>query len=213
MPTVWSWAGPDLKQAVAIDPAYTHAHSLIAWTYAARAHMDLLRCQRSLSRRLALPAAPLSLTARTLGTSLLGYVHMHARRFRPAVEELSQAIDLNPSFALDYGVLGAIFGFGGELEKGLEQLRIALRLSPRDGQQAIFLSAEAICHFVAGRYQESAGLNRRAVQLRPGSCPLGAHLLQPRGSPVTTKQPQRQWPKRVTSSQNCPSNGLRTTTP
>jgi TolB-like protein len=175
MPTMWSWAGPDndaalhdLNQAVAIDPGYTHAYSLIAWTYASRAHMGLVKLPEVLEQALGAARRAIELDgADPWGHLALGYVHMHARRFRPAVEELIQAIDLNPSFALAHGVLGATFGFGGEPEKGLEQLRIALRLSPRDVHQAIFLSAEAICHFVARRYPESADRNRRAVQLRP----------------------------------------------
>jgi len=175
MPTVWSWAGPDsdsalrdLHRAIAIDQGYTHAYSLIAWTYASRAHMGIVRLPEVLEQALTAARRAIQLDGEDpWGHLALGYVHMHARRFLPAVEELSEAIELNPNFALAYGVLGAAFGFGGEPDKGLEQLRIALRLSPRDAQQAIFLSAEAICHFVGGRYAESAALNRRAVKLRP----------------------------------------------
>jgi TolB-like protein/Tfp pilus assembly protein PilF len=175
MPTVWTWAGPDndaalrdLNQAVAIDPGYTHAYSLIAWTHASRAHMGLVRLPEVLEQATGAARRAIELDGQDpWGHLALGYVHMLARRFRPAVEELTQAIDLNPSFALARGILGAAFGFGGEPDLGLEHLRIARRLSPRDAQQAIFLSAEAICHFVAGHYAESADLNRRAVQLRP----------------------------------------------
>ena len=158
----------DLQQAVAIDPGYTHAYSLIAWTYASRAHIGLVRLPEVLEQALDAARRAIELDGEDpWGHLALGYVHMHARRFRPAVEELSQAIDLNPNFALAHGILGATFGFGSEPEKGLEQLRSALRLSPRDAQQSIFLSAEAICHFVARRYPELVDLNRRAVQLRP----------------------------------------------
>ena len=175
MPTVWTWAAPDndaalqdLNQAVAIDPGYAHAYSLIAWTTVSRAHIGRVRLPEVLEPAMAAARKAIDLDGEDpWGHLALGYVHMLARRFRPAVEELSQSIDLNPSFALAHGILGASFGFGGEPEEGLQQVRIALRLSPRDVHQAVFLSAEAICHFVARRYRESAALNRRAVQLRP----------------------------------------------
>ena len=175
MPTVWTWAATDndaalrdLYEAVAIDPGYAHAHSLIAWTTVSRAHMGRVPLPQVLEPAMAAARKAINLDGEDpWGHLALGYVHMLARRFRPAAEELSQAIDLNPSFALAHGILGATFGFGGEPEEGLQQVRIALRLSPRDVHQAVYLTVEAICHFVARRYRESADLNRRAVQLRP----------------------------------------------
>jgi TolB-like protein/Flp pilus assembly protein TadD len=175
MPTVWTWAATDndaalqdLNQAVAIDPGYAHAYSLIAWTTASRAHIGRVRLPQVLEPAMVAAKRAIDLDGEDpWGHLALGYVHMLARRSRAAVEELSHAIDLNPNFALAHGILGATFNFAGEPEDGLQQVRIALRLSPRDVHQAVFLSAEAIGHFVGGRYAESVELNRRAVQLRP----------------------------------------------
>ncbi len=64
-------------------------------------------------------------------------------------------------------VLGAAYGFGGAGDEGLRHLATGMRLSPRDPQQSLYLSASGLCHFVAGRPAESVALNRRAVQLRP----------------------------------------------
>ena len=175
MPQIWTRgeegsevALSDLRRAIAIEPGYARAHSLLAWTYFSGAHMGWPSFSNVPGHALDSARRAIELDGEDpWGHLALGYVHMLSRRFKPAVSELDEALWLNPNFALAHGVLGATFGFGGEPESGLEQLRIALRLSPRDAQQAIFLSAEAICHFVAGRYREGADLNRRAVQVRP----------------------------------------------
>jgi adenylate cyclase len=96
-----------------------------------------------------------------------GYVFMVSRNFEPAVAELSEAIDLNPSFAFAHAVLGCAYGYGGMPEDGLHHLAVATKLSPRDFTHAAVLSSVGTCHFVAGRYADGAEHERRAVELRP----------------------------------------------
>lgn len=175
MPRIWTWgeeesetALEDLRRAIAIEPDYARAHSLLAWTYITGSHMGwvsftdmfglaLESARRSVERDGEDPWAHLA----------LGYVHMLSRRFKPAIEELEETVRLNPNFALGHMVLGSAHGFGGAGDDGLQHLALGMRLSPRDPHQAFYLTACAICHFVAGRYLECATLNRRAVLLRP----------------------------------------------
>lgn len=175
MPHIWTWgekeseaALADLRRAIEIEPGYARAHSLLAWTYITGSHMGwvsftdmfslaLESARRSVERDGEDPWAHLA----------LGYVHMLSRRFKPAIEELEETIRLNPNFALGHMVLGAAHGFAGAGDGGLQHLALGMRLSPRDPHQAFYLTACAICHFVAGRYPECATLNRRAVLLRP----------------------------------------------
>lgn len=175
MPRIWTWgeeesekALVDLRRAIAIEPDYARAHSLLAWTYITGSHMGwvsfadafglaLESARRSVERDGEDPWAHLA----------LGYVHMLSRRFKPAVEELEEALQLNPNFALGHMVLGSAYGFGGAGDDGLQHLAMGMRLSPRDPHQSFYQSASALCHFVAKRYGESVNLNRRAVLLRP----------------------------------------------
>src|SRR5262245_29633585 len=90
-----------------------------------------------------------------------------SRRFKPAVEELNAALQLNPSFAFGHAMLGMAYGYAGQPVEGLHHLSLATRLSPRDPQQARYLSSTGLCHFVAQRFPEAAEFSRRAVQLRP----------------------------------------------
>jgi adenylate cyclase len=92
---------------------------------------------------------------------------MVSRRFKPAVEELIQAIELNPSFAFAHVILGSAYGYGGMPDDGLRHLAVATRLSPRDHIYAGNLSCTGLCHLMAKRFAEAVSFERRAVQLRP----------------------------------------------
>ena len=175
MPHIWTWgeedsekALADLRRAIAIEPHYARAHSLLAWTYITSSHMGWVAFADVFG--LALDSARLSVERDgedPWAHLALGYVHMLSRRFKSAIEELEETVRLNPNFALGHMVLGAAHGFSGAGDGGLQHLALGMRLSPRDPHQAFYLTACAICHFVAGRYPECAALNRRAVLLRP----------------------------------------------
>ena len=59
------------------------------------------------------------------------------------------------------------YAYAGMPVDGLHHVAPADRLSPRDFTQAGSLSVAGLCHFMAGRYAEAAGFERRAVDLRP----------------------------------------------
>ena len=176
MPHVWAWASEKdnasalklLTRATEIDPNYARATSLLSWTYAARAHLGLADASQELETGYALARRAVDQDAEDPWAHLsLGYVHMVSRRFQPAVDEVGEAIERNPSFALAHMILGSTYGYGGMPDEGLREAAVAMRLSPRDFVQAANLSVTGTCHFVAGRYVEAADFQRRAVQLRP----------------------------------------------
>lgn len=179
MPYVWTWGSASeieiaqalLTRALEIDPHYTRANSLLAWTHGAGVQLGwvgrdqlstgLEMAQRAIRRDPEDPWAHLA----------AGYVHMVSRSFAPAVAELSEAIDLNPSFAFAHVILASTYGYGGLPEDGLHHIAIADRLSPRDFTQAANFATAGMCHFVAGRYAQGMELERRAVGLRPHFIP------------------------------------------
>jgi TolB-like protein/Tfp pilus assembly protein PilF len=176
MPGVWVWASEEdfasaqhlLTRAIAIDPSYARATGLLSWTHAARAHLGFPGAVQELETGLALARRAVEQDGEDPWAHLsLGYVHMVSRRFQPAVDEVSEAIERNPSFALAHMILGSTYGYGGMPEEGLREAAVAIRLSPRDFVQAANLSVTGTCHFVAGRYAKAADFQRRAVQLRP----------------------------------------------
>jgi adenylate cyclase len=96
-----------------------------------------------------------------------GYVHMVSRNFDQAVAELTEAIDVNPSFAFAHMILGSTYGYGGMPVDGLHHLEVASRLSPRDFTRSANIATCGLCHFMAGRFDEAADHERRAVELNP----------------------------------------------
>jgi TolB-like protein len=175
MAEIWAWdqasnveARDHLGRALALDPAYPRAHSLLALAYMSGAHMgwlvpdDVVTPAREAARR-----AIAGDGNDPWGHLALGYVHLLSRAVAPAIGELGEALWLNPNFALGHLLLGLAHGYGGNGEEGLKQMAVSTQLSPRDPNQALILTSVALCHFVAGRYAESVAGNRRAVQLRP----------------------------------------------
>ena len=175
MPYMWKWAAGDnemamglLKRALEADPDYARATSLLAWSYAARAQLGWSEPSETLEQALKLARRAIELDLDDPWAHIAaGYVHMVSRRFALAVEELSEAIDRNPSFAFAHVVLGSTYGYGGKPEDGLRHVATSTRLSPRDQNLAANASVAGLCHFIAGRYADAVAHERRAVQLRP----------------------------------------------
>ena len=176
MPYVWNWSTTNeneiaqglLKRALELDPDYSRANSLLAWTHAARFQSgsadaaDVLPAAHAMAQRAIQrdPEDPWSHLA-------AGYVHTVSRGFDPAVRELSEAIELNPSLAFAHVVLGLTYGYGGMPDEGLHHLGVAARLSPRDFTHAANFSATGLCYFMKRRFADAVEGERRAVELRP----------------------------------------------
>ena len=175
MPYIWTWVSQNddtglnlLKRAIELDPGYARARSLLAWAFVTRVAVGNMDFASGLSDGLILAQHAIDLDPDDPWAHLAaGYVYMFGRRFGPAVEELNEALQRNPNFALARSMLATAYGYAGLAEEGHRQLEIATRLSPRDHMQATNLSVEGLCHLVAGRYSEAATAERRAVQLRP----------------------------------------------
>jgi TolB-like protein/Flp pilus assembly protein TadD len=176
MPYVWSWRSAReietaqglLARALEVEPDYPRANSLLAWTLATDVHQGRAEVHATLSKaRIVAQRAIQSDPNDPWAHFAAGYVHMMSRDFDHAVAALTEAIDLNPSFAFAHVILGATYGFGGLPEDGLHHVALASRLSPRDYTQSANFSIKGLCHFIGGRYAEAAEFERRAVELNP----------------------------------------------
>jgi len=176
MPHIYTWLRADeieqaetlLRQALDLDPDYSRANSLLAWSLAARVQIGCadvaptlataaLRAQQAIRRD---PDDPWTHFA-------AGYVHMVARRTEEAVAELSEAIELNPSLAFAHTILGCAYGYAGMAADGLHHCSLATKLSPRAYFHPATLAVAGLCHLMAGRFDEAVEFERRAVDLRP----------------------------------------------
>lgn len=175
MPFIWTWVSQSddtgvnlLKRAIDLDPGYARAHSLLAWTFATRVVLGNMDYERGISDSMSLAQRAIDLDPEDPWAHIAaGYVLIFSRRFGPAVEELNEALQRNPSFAFARAILAVAYGYAGLAEEGHRQIEIARALSPRDYSQAATFSIEGLCHLVAYRYEEAVIAERRAVQLRP----------------------------------------------
>jgi TolB-like protein/Tfp pilus assembly protein PilF len=176
MPYVWTWLSAKemaiaqdlLARALEIRPDYPRAMSLLAWTRSAAFQLGWTDEQAAIAEaRMMAQKAIQNDPDDPWPHFAAGYVHMVSRGFDKAVAELTEAIDLNPSFAFAHMILGCAYGYGGMPADGLHHLALATRLSPRDFTRSANYSTCGMCCFVAGRFDEAADWERRAVELYP----------------------------------------------
>ena len=140
MPYIWTWVSQNddtginlLKRAIELDPGYARAHCLLAWIFASRVQLGTMDYERGISDGLTLAQRAIDLDPEDpWGHLAAGYVFTFSRRTGPAVEELNEALQRNPSFAIARVILALAYGYAGLAEEGYRQLEIATRLSPRD---------------------------------------------------------------------------------
>jgi Flp pilus assembly protein TadD len=63
--------------------------------------------------------------------------------------------------------LGLRLAFDGRSEEAIERMSLAMRMSPHDRQNAIYMGGMAVSHYLAGRYEQAVEWARKAVQQGP----------------------------------------------
>ena len=92
---------------------------------------------------------------------------------------MRRAIELDPSYADAYNMLGAIYGTAGDVAAGRDAFRTSLRLDPRDTITYINL---AQLELAAGQRDVATDLFAEALSLDPNSAPAREGLVQTKGS-------------------------------
>ena len=84
-----------------------------------------------------------------------------------AFTALEAALAISPSSALTYILGSVMLGWGGEAERAIEWSEQGLRLSPFDSWAWAAFDAQAMSHFLRGRYDEACHAAYRSVQANP----------------------------------------------
>jgi TolB-like protein/cytochrome c-type biogenesis protein CcmH/NrfG len=163
-----------LEKAIAVDPAYGQALSLLASCHTFSAHMGW---QEMAS---AVPVAERAALAAIRADSedawahyALASVYLFHRRFDDCIAEFELALRLNPSFSPARGLYGVALAYCGRWEEGDRAAREALKFSPRDPFAAIYCGVAAYCQYVGKNYAEAIRLSREALRQRADF--VGAH--------------------------------------
>ncbi len=166
-----------LEQAIAIDPGYGRALSLLAACHIFAAHMGWEELAK------AVPVGERSALAAIRADSedawahfALASVFLFKRRFEDSVAEFELALRLNPNFSPARGIYGVALSYRGRWQEGLAAAQQALRFSPRDPFAAIYCGVAAYCQYIGRNYDEAIRLSREALRHRSDFS--GAHRVR-----------------------------------
>ncbi|MDH4150477.1 MAG: winged helix-turn-helix domain-containing protein [Betaproteobacteria bacterium] len=123
------------RKALELDAKFARAYASLAMTYAIE-----FRLRPSVDSAPALVRAfELAESARMINPDIpeihwaLGFVQLQDRRHEKALESLRKALDLDPSYADAYALMGGIYTYTGDPAKAIPLLRTAMRLNPDGG--------------------------------------------------------------------------------
>jgi DNA-binding winged helix-turn-helix (wHTH) protein/TolB-like protein/Flp pilus assembly protein TadD len=153
------------RKALELDPNFARAYAGLAMTYA----MDYRLRPPAASSPALVRAFELADTARLIDPDIpevhwaLGFVHAQSRRHDQAIASLQRAIELNPSFADAYALLGGIYTYIGQPAKSIPLLRTAMRFNPDGGSLYFLLLGRA---YLFENDLEQAMINLREASAR-----------------------------------------------
>jgi len=145
-------------QILARDPESATAMTLIANCHSHDVFLDYSKdTERSIAAALDLIQRAISIDEESFYAHWVkGNLELwHLRRHSAAINEFDRSLQLNPNFHQAIGNLGMAQAYGGEPEKGIEQIERSIRADPRGPGMFFRFQHMAECHFIAGRYQEA----------------------------------------------------------
>lgn len=123
------------RKALELDAKFARAYASLAMTYAIE-----FRLRPTVDSAPALMRAfELAESARMINPDIpeihwaLGFVQLQDRRYEKALGSLRKALDLDPSYADAYALMGGIYTYTGDPARAIPLLRTAMRLNPDGG--------------------------------------------------------------------------------
>jgi TolB-like protein/Flp pilus assembly protein TadD len=156
-----------LERAIALDPDYGQALSVLAASHMRGVHLgwEDLATAAEPAERAALRAVDVAGDDAWARTAL-GSVYFSTGRLDDAIAEFETALQLNPNFCMAYGYYALALCYCGRTEDAYQAAQHAVRHSPRDPSLAIYYGVAAYARFMEKKYAEAIGLARDAVRQR-----------------------------------------------
>jgi TolB-like protein/Tfp pilus assembly protein PilF len=155
-----------LKKALSIDPTYAPAMALAANCFGHRRAQGWAQdftAEATEGLRLASRAVELGKDDGQVLWMAAFAVLQFAMDARRAKELIYRSLLLNPNSAIAVTMAGNVETFSANPAKGLELLRRAERLNPRDPRAWIRSFGMALAHFAEGRFDEAASWGQKAL--------------------------------------------------
>ncbi len=165
------------ERALELQPGYSDALAFVAMFYALNASMgwsgllkeDAEKAKLAASEALKSdPSNINALCARGIAESMLS-------RLDPAVENLRQAVKINPNYSFTRRILARVLCYRGDYGEAVREAELALTLSPRDIYLPYTYYSLGFAHFAHGNSEEAAKWVDKVVQDYPRFSP--AHLI------------------------------------
>jgi TolB-like protein len=156
-----------LERAVALDPNYGQALSLLASSHMRAVHLgwsDLAAAAQAAAHA-AHKAVDVSGDDAWAHTAL-GSVYFSTRRLEDALTEFELALELNPNFCMTHGYYALALCYCGRTQDAFDSAQRAIRHSPRDPSLAIYYGVAGYARFIERRYDEAITLARDAIRHR-----------------------------------------------
>jgi TolB-like protein/Tfp pilus assembly protein PilF len=156
-----------LEKAIAIDPGYGQALSVLATSHMFGVHLGWadIATAAPIAERAALAAIHAD-SEDPWAHNALGSVYFSTRRLDGSLAEFELALQLNPNFSLAQGYYALALSYSGRWQDAYEAAQRAMRLSPRDPSSAIYYGIAAYAQFVGRNYHEAISLSREAIRQR-----------------------------------------------
>jgi TolB-like protein/Flp pilus assembly protein TadD len=156
-----------LERAIALDPNYGQALSVLASSHMRAVHLgwaDLANAAPP-AERAAQRAVKVSFDDAWAHTAL-GSVYFSTRRLDEAIAEFDIALQLNPNFCMTHGYNALALCYCGRTQEAFEAAQRAIRHSPRDPSLAIYYGVAGYSRCVEKRYDQAIVLAREAIRHR-----------------------------------------------
>jgi adenylate cyclase len=165
-----------LEEAIALDPEYAYAYSILSTAY-----VDLVALGASVSPRESLQRATelgkKAIALDDLNSSIhanLIFPYIFLREYDKAISEAEKAVSLSPNSAMAYWALGAALNFSGRYQEAIPMLQKSLRLSPIPIHSEV-LGFLARSYSSLGQYEEAISTYKKMFQIY-GPDTLMAHV-------------------------------------
>jgi len=164
------------KEAIALDPGYSTAYAVIAFTYV----LDIVyggseSPKKSLKEAFLLAKKSLSFDPScTLPHITLAMCYLLARQHAKAIAECEQALKFDPNDAFAYSVLSLMLSYSGKPKEAIAAFEKGLRLSPKPPAN-IFLY-QGIAYYHSGMYDEALSAWKKAASIAPNATDIRFRL-------------------------------------
>jgi adenylate cyclase len=161
------------EQAIALDPAYGVAYTVLGWTYFMEWFLQWNEDPQTLERAFALAQKAITLDdSLPPAHELLGQVYLWKNKHEQAIAEVKRAIAHGPNWFSSYASLGRFLNYAGRPEEAIGFAERARRFSPRTPIYDLPVFGQA--YYLTGQYEEAITALKKVLALYPNQ--IDAHL-------------------------------------